>query len=152
MDKFYKPSPNKVKKNNPQYYTTVVHTNKKVSPLKGGKSHKIGGIWTIKHEIISPKLYEILINKYLKRDTSLDLKNFYNHIKMCLNAVKNVESILSLLTRKSKVTPLFMKNIYQTFLTLTTLRMIRRTLPWVAHFWRVLTNDICIKSSISSQS
>ena len=44
-------------------------------------------MWTIKHEIISPKFYEILIKKELKGDTDMELNNFYNHIKMCLNAV-----------------------------------------------------------------
>ena len=44
-------------------------------------------MWTLKHEISSPKFYEILIKTELKVDTALDLKNFYKHIKMCLNAV-----------------------------------------------------------------
>ena len=40
-----------------------------------------------KHEISSPELYELLIKTELKGDTYLDLKNFYNHIKMCLHKV-----------------------------------------------------------------
>ena len=45
------------------------------------------GMWTLKHDIISAKFYELPIKIELKGDTALDLKNFYNHIKMCLNAV-----------------------------------------------------------------
>ena len=48
---------------------------------------KIGGMWTLKHEIRKPKIYEILIKIELKKYTALDIKNFYNHIKMCINAV-----------------------------------------------------------------
>ena len=34
---------------------TVVQTNKKYLRLEGGHSMKIGGIWTLKHDINSPK-------------------------------------------------------------------------------------------------
>ena len=44
-------------KNKPQSYTNMFHTNKKFPSLEGGKYHKSGGIWTLKHEIISLKLY-----------------------------------------------------------------------------------------------
>ena len=67
--------------------TTVVPTNNKSLPLEGRRSTKNGGIRTIKHEISSPKLYELLINRELKDDTDLDLKNFYNHMNMCPNEV-----------------------------------------------------------------
>ena len=43
------------------YPTTVVPTDRRAPPLQGGQSTKIGGMWTIKHEINSPKFYEILI-------------------------------------------------------------------------------------------
>ena len=66
---------------------TVVPANKKAPPLEGGHSKKTGGMCTLKHGIISLKLYELLIKTELKGGTALDLKNFYNHIKMCLNAV-----------------------------------------------------------------
>ena len=39
-----------------QYYTTVVPSRKKASPLKGGNSTK-KSIWNLKHEIISLKFY-----------------------------------------------------------------------------------------------
>ena len=56
-------------------------------PLDGGNSTRIGGMWTLKHDIISPKFYELLIKTELKGDTALDLKNLYNYSKMCLNAM-----------------------------------------------------------------
>ena len=44
-------------------------------------------MWTLKHDIISPKFYEILIEIELKGYTTINLNNFYRHINMCLNAV-----------------------------------------------------------------
>ena len=52
-------------------------------------------MWTLKHEICSPKFYELLIKIELKGDTSLDIKNFFNHIKMCLNAVTRLRENLN---------------------------------------------------------
>ena len=65
----------------------MVPDNKKATPLEGGNSTKIGCMWTLKHDNIPPIFYELLVKIELKGDTTLDLKNFYNHIKMCLNAV-----------------------------------------------------------------
>ena len=48
-------------------------------------------MWTLKHEISSPRFYELLIKTELKEDTALDLKNFYNHVKMSLNAVTTLK-------------------------------------------------------------
>ena len=67
--------------------TTVVPANKRGPPLEGGHYTKIGGMWTPKHETSPPKFYEPLMKIKLKGDTDMDIKNFYNHIKMCLNAV-----------------------------------------------------------------
>ena len=44
-------------------------------------------MWTMKHDIRSPKFYELLIKTEIKVDTAMDLKNFYNHINMYLNAM-----------------------------------------------------------------
>ena len=74
--------------------TTVVPANRRATPLEGGHSTKIGGIWTLKHEIRSPKFYELLIKTELKGYTDLDINNFYNHIKMCLNAVTRLQEDL----------------------------------------------------------
>ena len=41
--------------------TTTVQNNKRDSPLEGGISENIGGIWKLKHEIISPRFYKLLI-------------------------------------------------------------------------------------------
>ena len=66
---------------------TVVQDNNMGWSLKGGNSKTIGGMWNLKHVIVSLTFYEILIKIELKGDTDIDLKNFYNHIKTCLNEV-----------------------------------------------------------------
>ena len=40
--------------------TTVVPANKKALPLEGGNSTKNGYLWTIKHDISSPKFWRII--------------------------------------------------------------------------------------------
>ena len=80
-------SPTRKDKSIPPDPTTVVQFNRRAPPLEEGNSTKIGGMWTLKHEVRSSKLYEILIKTEQKGDTDLYLKNFYNHINMCLNAV-----------------------------------------------------------------
>ena len=66
-------------------------TNKKASTLEGEISENIGGMWTLKHEISSSRFYELLIKIELKGDTTLYLKNLYNHVKMSLNAVNRLK-------------------------------------------------------------
>ena len=65
----------------------MVPDNKRATPLEGGHYKKIGGMWTFKHEIISTKLYELLTKTELKGGTTMDIKNLYNQLKTCLNAV-----------------------------------------------------------------
>ena len=60
--------------------TTALPANKKYPSLEGGHYTNIGGMWTLKNEIISPKFYELLIKTKTKSDTDLNLKRFYNHI------------------------------------------------------------------------
>ena len=86
----YKSSPTHKDTSNPPDPTTVVLTNRRAPPLECGHSTKIGGMWTLKHEISSPKFYELLIKKELKLYTAMDLKNLFKHIKVCLNAVTKV--------------------------------------------------------------
>ena len=76
-------------KNSPktQYPTTVFPSNKRDPPMYCVYSKKIGGMWTLKHEIRSPKFYELLTKIEFKLYTALDLRNFYNHIKMSFNAL-----------------------------------------------------------------
>ena len=77
------------------YPTTTVQSNRRAPPLEGGHSTNISGMWTLKHEISTTKLYELLIKTELKGDTAIDLKNFFNHIKMSLNAViRLIEDLL----------------------------------------------------------
>ena len=45
----------------PPYPTIMVPTNRRDPPLEGGHSTKIRGTWTLKHEISSPTVYELLI-------------------------------------------------------------------------------------------
>ena len=71
--------------------TTTVQTNRRAPPLEGGISKNIGGMWTLKYEISSPRFYELLIKIELKGDTALDLKNFYNHVEISLNAVTRLK-------------------------------------------------------------
>ena len=47
-------------------------------------------MWNLKHDIRSQKLYELLIKIEIKGYTDLYLKNFYNHINMCLNVVNKL--------------------------------------------------------------
>ena len=85
-----KSSPTQKDSTKPPGTTTVVPSNRRAPPLKGGQSTKTGGMWTLKHDIGSPIFYELLIKIELKEDTALELKNVYNHTKMCLNAVTSI--------------------------------------------------------------
>ena len=80
-------SPTQKYTSDPPDPTTMVPDNSSTPQLDRGHSTKICGMWTLIHKIGSPKFYEVLINTELKGETDLDLKNFYNHIKMCLNEV-----------------------------------------------------------------
>ena len=75
-------------------HTTAVPDNRRDPPLDGVHSTKIGGMWTLKHEIISQKFYEILIKTEIKGDTTLDLNKLFNHINICLNAVTKLQEDL----------------------------------------------------------
>ena len=79
---------------NPPDPTIVVPDSRRDPPLDGGHTTKIGGMWNLKHEISSPKLYELLIKTELKGDTALDLKNIYNHINIYLNSVTRLQEDL----------------------------------------------------------
>ena len=70
--------------------TNAVQTNRRAPLLEGGISENIGGMWTLRHEISSPKFYELLIKTELKGDTALDIKNSFDHIMMCLNVVTKI--------------------------------------------------------------
>ena len=56
--------------------TTVVPANRRAPPLDSLQSNKIVGMCNMKHEVISPKFYELLIYRELKDNTDMDLKYF----------------------------------------------------------------------------
>ena len=43
--------------------TNVVPTTRRDTPSDGGQSTKIGGMWTLKHDISSPRFYKITTKK-----------------------------------------------------------------------------------------
>ena len=92
--KISKSSPDQKDSPKAQDPTTLVPDNKRDSTLEGGHYTKIGGMQTLKHEINPSKFYELLTKTKLKGETTLDLKNFYNHIKMSLNAVTRLQEDL----------------------------------------------------------
>ena len=51
-------------------------------------------MWNLKHDIRSSKFYELFINTELKGDTDLNLRVFYNNIKIYLNAVTRIQEEL----------------------------------------------------------
>ena len=79
-------SPEKKDSLEAQDVETIFLDNKKSPPLEDGHYMKIGGMRNLKHEITSPKFYELLIKTELKIYTALELNNFNDHIKICLNA------------------------------------------------------------------
>ena len=72
---------------------TVVPDNNKSPPLEVVHYIKYG-MWNIKHEIISPKIFELLIKTEIKLGIALYLKDLYNHINMCINAVTILQEYL----------------------------------------------------------
>ena len=64
-------SQDKRDKKKAQYPTTVVPANNMSPPLEGGNPTKIGGMWNLKHEISSPKFYELLVKTELKGNNAL---------------------------------------------------------------------------------
>ena len=48
-------------------------------------------MWTLKHEIILPKFYELLIKIELKGETNLNFNNICNHTKISLNAFETLK-------------------------------------------------------------
>ena len=80
-------SPDNMDPQKAQDPTTEILYNKKAPPSEGGKYNNNGGMWTVKHEINSPKFHELLIKTEPKGHTALDPKNFCNYINMYLNAL-----------------------------------------------------------------
>ena len=47
-------------------------------------------MWNLKHEIRSPKFYELLKKTELKGNTAMELNKLENQINMCLNKVTRI--------------------------------------------------------------
>ena len=99
--------PDKMGSPNYQYPTTVFPTNNKAPPLEGICSTKIGGMQTLKHEIRSSKFYELFINIVIKGETAMELKNFYNEIRMCFNDLNRTQEYLVTDNQSTKIHPQF---------------------------------------------
>ena len=132
--------------------TIVVPANRRAPPLDGGNSTKIGGMWNLKHEISSPKFYELIIKTELKGDTDLDLKNLYNCTKVCLNMVTRFREDLlhayQSIKRHSEFEEYFIPDrdnhyYYWNVQIYTSL---------VHSLLMAMTNDICLMSSMSPQA
>ena len=107
----------------------MVPAKKKAPQLEGGHSTKNDGMWNLKHETSSLKLYELLTKTEIKGETALELKNFYKNINMCLNAVTRLwEDLLTTyqyIKRRSDFEEYFILD----HMTLTILGMLRPKLP-----------------------
>ena len=97
----------------------------------------------LKHGFSSSKLYELLINIEFKGDTTLDLNNFYNHIKIFLNAVNRLLEDLNPDFGQSKDTLSLKNNPSQIMITLPIIGMHRPTLTFEIHcWWHLLTTPV----------
>ena len=116
-----------------QYPTNVVPANKRVPPLEGGHSTKTGGMCKLKHDIISPKFYELLIK--------IELTMIWNSItstttSICLSMERlDSKNTLFLITSISKDTLILKKNLYQVIITLPILGIIIHTLLFYTYYW-----------------
>ena len=90
----YKSSPDQKYSPKDQDPTTIVPDNNRYPPFEGGHSTKIVSMWTLKHDISSPKFNELPTKTELKGDISMDLKKFYNQINMPLNVVTRIRGDL----------------------------------------------------------
>ena len=86
-----KSSPDQKYPPNTEDPTTVAPDNRRAPPLDSEHFTKTFGMWNLKYKIGSPKLQELLINTELKGDTAMDLKNFYNNIKVFINALTRLQ-------------------------------------------------------------
>ena len=57
QSQIYNYSPKNMDSTKAQNHTTTVPANKKAPPSEGGNSTKNVGMWTLKHDISSPKFY-----------------------------------------------------------------------------------------------
>ena len=150
--KITKFSPDNMYSPNSQDTITVVLDNKKDPSLEGGHYAKIGGMWTLKREIISPKFYEIPIKTELKGNTVLDLRNFYKHINMCINAVTRLREDLLPAYHSIKIKSEF-EEYFVPDHDSTSYSWNSNTYTSLGHSLLVeLTNDNCVEYSMAPQT
>ena len=109
-------------------------------------------MWTLKHEIRLPKFYELLIKIELKGETAMDIKKFYNHIKICINMVtrllKDLLPDYQSIKRLSEFEEYFLPDRGQ-----PSYYWNANTYTSLGHSLLVtLTNYICVKSSMAPQA
>ena len=109
-------------------------------------------MWTLIHEILPPKLYELIINTELNGDTTLYVKNFYNHINMCINAMDSLwEDLLPAYQSIKRYSEFeeycvsYHDHPYYYWNSWTYTSMVKSLLS-------TLTNDKCLKASTDPQS
>ena len=145
-------SPDQKDTSTPPNPNTRVQTNRSDPPLEGGISENIGGMWTLKHEISSPKFYEVLIKTELKGGTAMDIKNFFNHIKMSLNAVDRLREDLLPDYQSIKRNPHF-EEYFVPDRNQTSYSWNVQVYTSLGHSLSVaMTNATCVKSSMAHQA
>ena len=120
--------------------------------MEGYHSENIGGMWTLKHEISSPRFYELLVKIELKGDTALYIKNFYNNVKMSLDAVTRL--------REQLIPDFFSIKKNDDFKEYIVPDPNHSSYTWNLQVYNFLgqsllvamTNDICLKTSVAPQA
>ena len=128
------PSPTQNDTSTPPDPTTAVPAHRRDPPLEGGHSTKIGGMWTLKHEISSPKFYELLIKKELKGDTAQDLKTSITTSRCASMRWLKSKKTSFLITSPSKETLSLKNTSSQIAITLHIPEMSRYTLTLDTHY------------------
>ena len=109
-------------------------------------------MWTQNHEISSPNLYKLLIKTEIKGDTALEIKDFYNHINMCLNAETRLQEDLLSTYHSIKRHSEFEEYLVP-YHDLPSYSWSGQTNISIKHSMLVaLTNDTCVKYSMTPQA
>ena len=106
----------------------------------------------LKHDISSPKFYELLIKIEIKGDTTLDLKKFYDHINMCINVVTRIKEDLLPAYRSIKI-----HSKFELYFILDSSHPSyscnSQTYTFLGYSLLVeFNNDTCVKSSMAPQA
>ena len=145
-------SPTQKDTSTPPDPTNMLLTNRRDPPLEGVHYTKIGGMWSLKYEIRSPKFYELLVKTEIKGHTTLDLKNFFKHIKMCLNAVTRLREDLlpdyQSIKRHSEFEEYFVPDCGHPSYSWN----IQIYNSLVHSLWMEMNKNTCVKSSMEPQS